>query len=321
MSGRGLLGYVLRRLVAFGVLLLLLSFAVFALLYLSPGSVVDVLLGQSPRTPETVRQLRQEHHLDESFLAQYWIWISDAVQLKFGRSIQTSLPVIDEIKARLPVSLFLGVYAYLLTMVAGVGLGIWAALRARTHTDRAVVAATLIGLSTPVFVAGIVLIYLFAVVLPWFPASGRGDGFWDGVRHFTLPAVSLALVSAAYVAKHTRAAMIGVLDQDYVMFARARGLSATRTLFVYALRNALIPVVTISALVLTFVITGAVLVEVTFSLQGIGSLLVQSAEAKDLPMVQGVAITIAVVIMVGSLLADLAYAALDPRIRLGGRMA
>jgi peptide/nickel transport system permease protein len=311
--------FVLRRLAVLALLIMVVSFGVFSLLYVSPGNVVDVLLGPNPRTPETVQALREQYHLDEGFLTQYWIWARDAIQLQFGDSIQTTLPVIDEIKARLPVTLLLGAYAYVLTMVAGIGLGIWAALRKQTVRDRGVVAAAIVGLSTPAFVGGIVLIYLFAIVVPIFPAAGPGTGFRDQVRHLTLPAVSLALVSAAYVVKHTRAAMIGVLDQDYVTFARARGLSASRVLFGYALRNALIPVVTMSALVLTFVITGAVLVEVTFSLQGIGSLLVQSAKAKDLPMVQGVAMLIAIVIMLTNLLADLAYAALDPRIRLGRR--
>jgi peptide/nickel transport system permease protein len=317
MSRNALIYFVLRRLAALVALLVVLSFGVFALLYLSPGSVVDILVGPNARTPETVRRLRQDYHLDQPFLMQYWLWAKEAAQFHFGNSIQTSLAVTDEIKARLPVSLFLGAYAYVLTMGTGVALGMWAAFNQRTDGDRAVVAITIVGLSTPVFVAGIFLIYLFAIVLPWFPAAGRGSGFWDELWHLTLPAVSLAAVSAAYVVKHTRAAMINVLDQDYVMFGRARGLSTTRTLFVYALRNALIPIVTVSALVLTFVITGAVLVEVTFSLQGVGSLLVQAADAKDLPMVQGVAISIAIVIMVANLLADLAYAALDPRIRLG----
>lgn len=317
MSTRGLTGYVARRLLVMLGLLVVISFGVFSLMYVAPGSVVDVLLGTAPRTPETVAALNQQYHLDEPFLTQYWLWARGALHLDFGTSIQTSLPVTDEIRNRLPTSLFLGIYAYVLTMILGIGLGVVAALRRRTVFDRGIVGATVVALSTPAFVSGVLLLYLFAIVVPWFPAFGRGEGFVDELWHLTLPAVALALLGSAYVLKHTRAALIGVLDADYVTFARARGLSWWRILRVYALRNALIPVVTISGVILAFLITGAVLVEVTFSLGGLGELLVQSATTKDLPMLQGVALVVAVVIMVTTLLADLAYVAADPRVRLG----
>jgi peptide/nickel transport system permease protein len=225
--------------------------------------------------------------------------------------------VTDEIGARLPTSLFLGAYAYVLTMVLGIGLGMAAALRRRRLVDSGIVAASIGALSTPAFVAGVFLIYLFGIVLHLFPVAGVGEGFVDELWHLTLPAVSLALVGTAFLVKHTRAAMIAVLDQDYVTFARARGLSPARILLAYGLRNALIPVVTMSGVVLAFVVTGAVLVEDTFSLPGIGRLLVQSATTKDLPMILGVAMVVAAVIMGANLLADLALVAVDPRVRLG----
>lgn len=313
----GLIRYIVVRLVVLVVLLVGISFVVFSLLYISPGNVVDILLGTQLKTPQTVHVLRHEYHLDKPFFTQYWLWAHQAVHLRFGNSVQTSLPVTDEIKARLPTSLFLGVYAYLLTIVLGIGGGILAALRRRTAVDRGIVGAAIVGLSMPTFVSGVVLLYVFAIRLHCFPTFGAGSSFFDRVWHLTLPAVSLALVASAYVLKHTRVAMSTVLDQDYVTFARARGLSTRRILFLYALRNALIPVVTISGVILAFVITGAVLVEVTFSLSGIGQLLVQSATAKDLPMVQGMTMVVAVVIMLANLLADLVYLAVDPRIRLG----
>ncbi len=221
----------------------------------------------------------------------------------------------------MPVSLFLGVFAFALTMIFGVGLGMVAALRRKTAVDRGIVGATVVALSTPAFVSGVLLLFLFAIVLPIFPATGAGEGFADRAWHLTLPAVALALTVSAFVLKHTRAALISVIDQDYVTFARARGLSSTRILLTYVLRNALIPIVTISGLVLGALITSAFLVEVTFSLPGIGTLLVDAAVNKDLPMIQGVAIVIAVVIMVANLLADLLYMAVDPRIRLGRNAA
>ncbi|HEX6519860.1 MAG TPA: ABC transporter permease [Streptosporangiaceae bacterium] len=319
MTGRFWLFFLARRLAVLVVLMVVISFLVFSLLYISPGSVIDTLLGTNPRTPDEVRFLTHEYHLDKSFWEQYWLWASQALQLHFGNSIQTSLPVASEIKARLPTSLFLGVYAYILTMLLGVGGGIMAALRRRSVVDRGIVGSSMVALSTPAFVSGVFLIWLLAIKVRWFPVSGPGSGFADELWHLTLPAVALALTGTAYLVKHTRAAMIGVLDQDYVTFARARGLSTVRVLFTYALRNALIPVVTISGVILSYVIVGAVLVEDTFSVPGIGQLLVQSATAKDLPMIQGVAMLVAVVIIVANLLADIAYIAVDPRIRLGRR--
>jgi peptide/nickel transport system permease protein len=313
----GLIDFVLRRLLALAALMVVVSFVVFSLLHLAPGNPVNIVLGDRPPSPEAIRALRHEYHLDKPFLTQYWIWIRDAAHLSFGNSVQTSLPVADEIRARLPVSLFLGAYAFALTMMIGVGLGTAAGLKKRTTADRGIVALGVVGLSTPVFVSGVFLLYLFAVVLKWFPAFGRGSGFVGELTHLTLPAIALTLHSSAYVLKHTRAGVINVLDQDYVTFARARGLSSRRILFVYTLRNALIPIVTISGIILALLVVGAVIVEVTFSVPGIGDLLVQSASNKDLPMLQGVAMLIAVVILAANMLADLAYAMVDPRIRLG----
>src|SRR5919201_5369464 len=279
--------YVVRRLLLLVLLMIVISFVIFSFEYITPGNTVDTLLGLTPRTPETVATLKHEYHLDEPFFTQYWIWARDAAQLDFGNSLRTTIPVSDTLKSRLPTSLFLGGYAFVLTMVFGVLLGALAAVKRRRLADRGIVAGAIIGLSTPAFVSGILLLWLLAIEVHWFPSFGLGSGFFDEVWHLTLPALALALVSTAFVLKHARAAMITVLDQDYVTFARARGLSQQRVFFLYAVRNALIPVVTISGIILAFLITGAVLVEVTFSISGIGQLLVQAATTKDLPMLQG----------------------------------
>lgn len=297
-------------------MLAILSFLIYSLLYLAPGSPVDILLGNQPRTPETVRLLNEKYHLDQPFLTQYWIWAQGALQLDFGTSILTTLPVSEEIGSRLPVSIFLGIYAYILTMIGGVGLGVLSALRRKTVVDRGIVGASVIALSTPAFVSGVFLLFLFAITVQLFPATGIGEDFVGRLWHLTLPAVALALTVSAFVLKHTRAAVLAVIDQDYVTFARARGLSPIRIMSTYVLRNALIPIVTISGLVLGSLITGAFLVEVTFSVPGIGQLLVDAAVNKDLPLIQGVAMIIAVVIILANLLADLLYMAIDPRIRV-----
>jgi peptide/nickel transport system permease protein len=302
------------------LLLVLISFLVFSLLYFAPGNIVQVLLGTQERSPETIRLLRREYHLDKPFLTQYWIWAKGAAQLHFGQSIQSSLPVTDEIRSRLPTTLFLGLYAGTVTVILGLVGGIASALKRRTTTDRGIVAVALVGTSTPAFVTGVLLLYLFAVVMAWFPVFGTGSGFFDEVWHLTLPAFALALVTAAFLVKHTRAAIINVLDQDYVTFARARGLSARRVLFLYVLRNALIPVVTVALLIFASFITGAVFVEEVFSLPGLGSLLVQSATTKDLPMIQAIAMLIAALTIAMNLVADLAYMIVDPRIRLGNKV-
>ena len=317
MTGRGWAWFIGRRLVTLVVLLVVISFVVFSLQYLAPGSVIDTLLGTNPRTPQEVQYLTNEYHLNKPFFDQYWIWASQAARFQFGNSIQTSLPVTTEISERLPTTLFLGVYAYILTMVLGIGGGLLAALRRQRLADRGIVGASMVALSTPAFVSGVFLIWLLGIEVRWFPVSGPGAGFLGDLWHLTLPAVALALTGMAFLVKHTRAAVIGVLDQDYLTFARARGLSPRRVLLVYALRNALIPVVTMSGLILSYVIVGAVLVEDTFSLPGIGQLLVQSATAKDLPMLQAVGLLGAAVVVAANLLADIAYMAVDPRIRLG----
>jgi peptide/nickel transport system permease protein len=309
--------YLVRRLLAVALLLVVISFSVFSLLYLAPGNAIDILIGTNPRTDETVQILEERYHLDEPFLTQYWLWAKDAAQLEFGDSIETTLPVTYELRSRLPVSIFLGVYAFILTMVLGIVLGVLAALKGQRTLDRGIVGGSIIGLSTPAFVSGVFLLYLFAVRLGWFPTFGHGEGFFDELWHLTLPAVALALVACAYVVKHTRAALLNALDQDYVTFARARGLSSQRVLVVYGLRNALIPVVTVAGPLLAFLVTGAVLVEITFALPGVGELLVQSATAKDLPVLQAIALVAAAFILAANLLVDLLYMAIDPRIRLG----
>jgi peptide/nickel transport system permease protein len=268
-----------------------------------------------------VRSLRHEYNLDKPFLERYGIWLAHAARLDFGRSIRTQEPVLEGISSRLGLSLFLGLYAFLISLALGVPLGILAAVRKRGATDRAVVGLSVVGVSAPAFATGIAFLYVFAVLLGWFPVFGAGDGFTDRLYHLTLPAFALALTVMALIVKLTRAAMIGALEQDYVTFARARGLSRNSVLVRYALRNALVPIVTAAGAVLGVLIAGAVFVEVAFDLPGIGSLLVESVESKDIPMVQGLTIVIALVIVVVNLLTDLAYLAVDPRIRFGAAPA
>jgi peptide/nickel transport system permease protein len=315
VTTRALVWYVVRRLVALVLLLLIISFGVFSLLYAAPGSVEQVLLGARPSNPATIEAIREEYNLDDPFLTQYATWLKGAVVLDFGRSIRTSEPVLQGIRDRLGLTLFLGTFGFLIALVVGVLLGVLAAVKKRGFLDRSVVGFSVVGVSAPAFATGIFLLYVFAVLLGWFPAFGQGEGFTDRVWHLTLPAVALALTAMALILKLTRTAMIVALDQDYVAFARARGIPRRHVLFTYAFRNALVPVVTAAGLILGYMLTGAVLVEVTFALPGVGSLLVDSVAFKDVPMVQGVTMVVAFVIIVVNLLTDILYLFIDPRIR------
>ena len=317
MSRRFVAGFVVRRLAVMVVLLVVVSFCVFSLLYLAPGNPVEVLLGTRPNSPQLVASLRAEYHLNDSFLDQYWLWLRGAAHLNFGNSIITSEPVLSEIGPAANVSIFLTVYAFVLTLLVGVPLGVWAAVRKRTLVDRGVVGISVIGVCAPPFVSGALLLYVFAIALGWFPVYGVGGGFWDRLWHLSLPAVTLGLSVAALVVKLTRAAMITALEQDHVIFARARGVPAWRVVLLHAMRNALIPIVTALGLVFTALLTGVVLVEVTFAVPGMGALLISAIQNKDMPVVQGVTMIFAVIIIVANIGVDMLYALVDPRIRYG----
>lgn len=317
MGKSGILLYIGRRLVALAILLVVLSFIIFSLTYLTPGDPATALLGPNLATPASVAAIKEQYHLNDPFFTQYWYWVKGAVHLNFGNSLQTSLPVAQQIVKRLPISLFLAIYAYVLTFAFGVIPGMAAAVRRGTGVDRFTVGSSIIALSTPAFVSGLFGLYLFSVVMPVFPVAGSGTWFVDELWHMTLPAIALALSIVAVLVRLTRSAMIGVLDQDYITFARARGLGGRRVMVKYALRNALIPIATVSGPLFAALIVGAVIIESTFSIPGVGSLLLQAIEFKDLPMVQGLSLVFAAIIILMNLVSDIAYFAIDPRIRLG----
>lgn len=315
MSTRAIMIFIGRRLIALVVLLAIVSFGVFSLLYLAPGSAEDALLGNRVASEQTRADIRERYSLDEPFVVQYTTWVQGVVSLDFGNSIRTGEPVMAAITDRGQLTVALGAYGFSLAFVAGIGLGIFAAMRNRKGADRAVVSISVLGASAPPFVTGVFLLYVFAVELDWFPSFGQGEGLADSLWHLTLPALTLAFGGAALLIRFTRAGMLTALDQDYVTFARARGVSEGRVLIRYALRNAMIPVVTAATLLLAFMLTGAVLIEVTFALPGLGALLIDSVAFKDVPMVQGLTLLLAAVAIVANLVTDVLYLLVDPRIR------
>jgi peptide/nickel transport system permease protein len=306
-----------RRLLVLIPLLFLISIAIFGLLELVPGGPVRALLGDKVATPETVAAIRTYYHLDQPFLVQYVEWLKGAVRLDFGRSIRTSQRVTDAVSERVGLTAFLGFYAFIITVCVGIPLGVIAGLHSSSFIDQGIVALTVIGVSAPAFASGILLLYIFSIALHWFPTFGTGQGFVDQLKHLTLPAVAMTLSALALIVKVTRAGMNEELQKDYVAFARARGLSSREVIFGYALRNALVSVTTVLGLVFVHMITGAVLVEVTFSLPGIGSLFVDSIHAVDIPMVQGLVMLVAIFIVAVHLIIDVIYALVDPRVRFG----
>ena len=307
--------YIGRRLLIAVPLLVVVTFGVFALIHIAPGSPERALLGARASSPETIAAIRAKWNLDEPFLMQYVLWLKAVVGGDLGTSIQSNQPVADGIGQRLGVSVFLGAYAVLISLVVGIPLGMWAALRRGSAIDRTVVGVSVLGVSAPGYATGLALLYVFAVLLGWFPVFGSGEGFFDRAYHLTLPAIALALSLLALIIKITRAAMIDELDQDYVAFARARGLPRRRVLGPYVLRNALIPIVTAAGIIVVVLIGGAVLVEVTFGIEGLGTFLVDGVVRRDIPVVQGLVLMIALFVILLNLGLDVLYTVIDPRIR------
>ena len=294
-----------------------LSFAIFSLLSIAPGSPERALLGTRPTTPETLAAIRDLYHLNEPFLVQYWLWLKGALQFDLGESIQNQQPVTALIAQRAEVSMNLVVFAFLISLVVGIGLGIIAAVWEKSALDRAIVALTIIGVSAPAFVTGILFLYVFGVELAWFPIAGTQDGF----RSYVLPAVALAAGMLALITRIMRISLIRELKQDHLRFARARGLSPLHVLMNHGVRNAMVPVVTSAGLVFALMLGGTLLIEIVFSLAGLGSLLVSATLAKDFPVVQGLVLLIATAIVLVNLVVDLSYSLIDPRVRLGAKSA
>jgi peptide/nickel transport system permease protein len=307
--------FVVRRLLAMAGTLLIVSFLVFSLLYVLPGDPAVLLLGPVKATPEAIARIRAEYNLDAPFLEQYLTWLGNALHGDFGRSIRSGVPVTDMLAERMPVTVGLGLYAIVITVLVGIPAGLAAGMRRGSGIDRSVTIGSLVGLSAPPFAVAVLLIYVFAVTLGWFPVFGAGDDPLDRIYHLTLPAIALAFGNIAIVSRQTRAATMDVAHQDYVTFARARGTPARTVWRAYVLRNASLPVITIVGLVLAFSLTGAVLIEWAFALPGIGALLVESVNLRDLPVVQAVAMLTAVVVLTVNLVVDVTYFLLDPRLR------
>lgn len=306
--------FVAKRLLFAVFLLFVVSFLVFSLQSLSKGSFVATVLGGRPASAEQVQLVRDTYHLDDPLLTRYWLWLQDAVQLDFGRSIKSDTTVVSAIEGRLGVTLELTLLTIVIVVLVGVPLGMISGMRRGTFLDRFFTSSSVVGLSAPVFATGIFLLYVFGVYLNWFPSFGAGDGgLVDRLHHLALPAIALAATMVAIVARQTRAVTLDIMRQDFVTFARARGLSSRRVLLNYALRNVSVPVVTVAGLLLIYLIGGTILVEQVFSIEGLGKLMVTSVDSSDIPVVQGITLVFALFVVVVTLVVDLVTMWLDPR--------
>jgi peptide/nickel transport system permease protein len=300
--------------------LILVSILVFCLQQLMPGDPALVLAGEERGDPKVLAQIRDELWLDRPLPIQYLHWVGNVVQGNLGYSWRTRQPVAQLIGQKLPVTAQLAVMAFAIAILIGIPTGVIAAVKRNTAWDTIASAIGLAGLSMPTFWLGILLILLISVDLGWLPPSGYvplTQDPWQSLATTIMPAFVLGNAIAAILMRHTRSAMVSVLDQDYVRTARAKGLSGARVILKHALRNALIPVVTLGALELGTLLSGAVLTEQVFSIPGFGKMVVDAVFNRDYPVVQGVVLVTAFLFIALNLLADILYVLINPRLRRG----
>jgi peptide/nickel transport system permease protein len=310
--------YLLRRLGQIIPTLLILSFMIFGLQQLMPGDPALILAGEERGDPQVLAQIRAELRLDRPIWDQYLFWIGNVLRGDFGFSWRIRMPVSDLILEKLPVTAQLATMAFIIAVLIGVPAGILSATRRDTPTDWAANGIALFGISMPNFWLGIMMILLFSVQLGWLPPSGYVPLWQDPLRSLAttiMPAFVLGTGVAAVLMRHTRAAMLTALAQDYVRTARAKGLPEKVVIRRHALRNALIPVVTLGAIEFGRLLAGAVLTEQIFTIPGFGKLVVDAVFNRDYPVVQGVVLATALIFVVLSLVADILYMLINPRLR------
>ena len=329
--------YILRRILLLFPILFGVSLAVFLVMHLFTVDPAEIILGQHA-TPEQVAVVREELGLNKPIYVQFVDYISRAVRGDLGQSVITKTSITEELMKRFPATAELAVLAICLASVLGISLGVVSAVRQNSIFDYGAMVAALLGVSMPIFWLGLMMIILFSVTLGWLPASGRiaigfkpeeitglylvdslltGDmeSFWNAFKHLVMPAIALGAYSTAIIARMTRATMLETIRQDYVRTARAKGLREPVVVVKHALRNALIPIVTVIGLQMGALLGGAVLTETVFSWPGIGSYIVDGIMVSDYPRVQGAVLLIATIFVLANLIVDVLYCYLDPRIQ------
>ena len=322
-----MLAFILRRLIQAVFVMVTVAFIAF-MLFQYVGNPVLMMLGQDA-TPDQVRELRAALGLDRSFVVQYWHFLVNAAQGEFGLSLRQGGKVSRLIAERLPATLELSFVAAAMALAVGVPMGVYAALRRGNFLSQVFMSFSLLGVSLPSFLIGILLILVFAVWLGWFPSYGRGDvtrmGWWSslltaqGWHHIVLPAVTLAIFQLTLIMRLVRAEMLEVLRTDYIKFARARGLSDRAIYFGHALKNTLVPVMTITGLQLGGLIAFAIITETVFQWPGMGLLFIQAVNFADIPVMAAYLCLISLIFVLINLVVDLLYFVVDPRLRVANR--
>lgn len=309
--------YLAKRLGIAAVTLVLASLVVFAVLEIVPGDPARVMLGMNASDAQ-VEQLRDQMGLNAPLIERYLHWAAGLLSLDFGRSYTYSVPVIDLVLERIVVSLPLALIALALSTAIAIPVGLYSASRRGAAGDAVAMGAAQLGVAIPNFWFALMLVYLFAVWLRWVPAGGFpgwGAGVWPALKSLLLPAIALALPQAAILARVTRSALIEVLNEDYIRTARAKGMPYRAVLWRHALRNALIPVVTIMGLQFAFLLAGTIIIENVFYLPGLGRLVFQAITQRDLIVVESVVMLLVATVIAVNLVVDLTYAIVDPRLR------
>ncbi|HWS76083.1 MAG TPA: ABC transporter permease [Quisquiliibacterium sp.] len=320
-----MLAFVVRRLLQAAMVMLVVAFVAFSL-FQYVGDPVLAMVGQDA-TPEERQELRASLGLDQPFYAQFGRFVGNAVQGEFGLSYRQGRKVSTLLEERLPATLELSLAAAVLALLVGIPMGVYTALRRGGWLSNFFLAVSLVGVSLPTFLIGILLILLFAVLLGWLPSYGRGEtvaiGWWtsgfltlDGCKHLVLPAITLCLFQMTLIMRLVRSEMLEVLRTDYIRFARARGLSDRAVHFGHALRNTLVPVITIAGLQLGAIIAFAIITETVFQWPGMGLLFIQAVQSADIPIMAAYLCLIALVFVLINLVVDLLYFAVDPRLRI-----
>ena len=321
-----MLEYIVRRLLFIIPLLLGITIITFVVVHLSPGGPADMLTGLTPKvTAEAKARLHSLYGLDKPIHVQYWLWLSRIVRFDFGESFKDGRLVIIKILERLPATLLLNVLSLLLIFFIALPIGILSAVRQDSFFDKGMTIFVFFGFSVPAFWLALLLMLLFGVFLGWLPISGMHSvnfpyfsfwgKLWDIIKHLILPVFVSAFGGLAYLSRYSRASMLEVLRQDYIRTARAKGVPEKKVIYKHALRNALIPIVTLLGLSLPGLIGGGFIFETIFAWPGMGRLGYQAIMSRDYPVIMGVGVIAALLTLLGNLIADITYAFIDPRIR------
>jgi peptide/nickel transport system permease protein len=312
-----MLSYILRRILSTLPVMGIVAMFVFSLLYITPGDPAAVIAGDQA-SPADVERIRQGLGLDRPFLVQFGAWLWGILHGDLGTSIFTNLPVASLIAQRIEPTLSLMAITLVLTILIAVPLGVVAAWKAGSWVDRSIMAFAVFAFSLPVFVVGYVLAYVFALQFEWLPVQGYtplAQGLWPWLQNLILPAIALGSVYIALIARITRASMLEVLQQDYIRTARAKGLDQRSILFVHALKNAAVPIVTVIGIGVALLIGGAVVTESVFAIPGLGRLTIDAILRRDYPVIQGIVLLFSFLYVLVNLLVDVTYTLVDPRIR------